>query len=282
MGILSGLENLGVKIKEEDIYADNKKKLEKQAEVAENTKKPGDDESDFIIGKTYTCPVCGSEFKSLTVKASKARFVGSDIDLRPKYEQLDTLKYGVVMCPMCGYAALSRDFGKITDTQKKNVREQISKSFHTVTFDKSTYSYDDAIQQYQMTLANAIIKKAKSSEKAYICLMMAWVVRGKAESLDINDPGYLASKKECDADEKELLKNSLEGFSAARSTEDFPMCGMDEDTIDYLIAALFYECGEKDKSLRMLSQIITSRTANSKIKDKARDLKDQVMASKKN
>lgn len=282
MGILSGLESLGVKISENDIYADNKKKKQDQAESTVENKKPESQESDFIISRSYSCPVCGSDFKSLTVKASKARFVGSDADLRPKYEQLDTLKYGVVMCPMCGYAALARSFGEITDTQKKNIREQISKSFHAEGHNGDIYSYDDAIKQYQMALANAIVKKAKSSEKAYICLMMAWVVRGKAETLDINDPGYNAAKMECAGDEKELLKNALEGFCGARSSEDFPMCGMDQYTIDYLIAALYFECGDNDKSMRMLSELITSRTANAKIKDKARDLKEQVMSAKRN
>lgn len=280
MGILSGLENLGVKISEDDIYADNKQKQQpKQAQEPGKAQAGG--EGDYLIAKSFTCPVCGTDFKSLIVKAGRVRFIGSDVDLRPRYEQLDTLKYGAVMCPFCGYAGLAKNFSEVTDVQRKNIREQISKNFHADASDGVTYSYDEAIKQYQMVLANAIVKKAKSSDKAYICLMMAWVVRGKAEELKRTDPANTEAVKECRADEKELLKNALEGFCAARGSEDFPMCGMDENTIDYLIAALYYESGEYDKCLRMLSELIASRTAGTKIKDKARDLKDIVMAARR-
>ena len=38
--------------------------------------------------------------------------------------------------------------------------------------------------------------------------------------------------------DKEILKNALDGFVEARQTEDYPMCGMDEITVEYLLAVL--------------------------------------------
>ena len=119
MGILSGLENLGVNIKDDDIYADNKNANKNAAASSDSDqRKNGPTEEEFILERTYTCPVCGKEFKALTVKSNRARLIGTDIDLRPKFEQLDTLKYDVLCCPNCGYSALSRYFNNILDAQK--------------------------------------------------------------------------------------------------------------------------------------------------------------------
>ena len=284
MGIFSGLENMGVKLKDDDLYADDKKQQAKDApasDAAAAAKKQQAEEADFLLERTYTCPVCGNEFKSLSVKASKAKLVGSDIDLRPRYEQLDTLKYAIIMCPLCGYASMARSFNDITEKQRKLVRGAISSNFHADPHDGPIYSYDEAIRQYQMALANSVVTKAKSSEKAYLCLTMAWVVRGRKESLDKNDPDYASSVKECTANEKELLNNALEGFCNARSTEDFPMCGMDQYTIDYIISALYYECGKFDPAMRLLSELIAKREVNPRIKDRARDLKDLIVEARK-
>ena len=104
----------------------------------------------------------------------------------------------------------------------------------------------------------------------------AWVIRGETQRLDPNEEGYEAKKKENDAQEKELLENALNGFVMARQSEEFPIAGMDSTTLDYLIAALAVETGTKDIASKMISDILVSRTANSRIKDKARVLKDML------
>ena len=72
------------------------------------------------------------------------------------------------------------------------------------------------------------------------------------------------------------MTNALNGFVMARQTEEFPIAGMDSTTLDYLMAALAVETGQKDIASRMISEILTSRVANSRIKDKARTLKEML------
>jgi len=68
-----------------------------------------------------------------------------DKDLRPRFEHIDTLKYDVISCPECGYTALIRDFDRITPTQARFVREQISSRFHKANEPEAEiYSYDTA------------------------------------------------------------------------------------------------------------------------------------------
>lgn len=274
-GLLSGLEQFGLgELENMDLY----EKPEKENEGKSGKKEvPVVQEQDFLFDKSYTCPICDHEFKARTVKIGRAKLIGTDSDLRPKYEQIDLLKYDVIMCPQCGYAALSRYFKFLTSPQAKRIKETISKNFKPRTEMKEVYSYDEALERYKLTLANAIVKMAKPSEKAYICLKMAWLIRGKVEHMDTKAPDYEEQKKKAVGEEREFLKNALDGFLAARQSESFPMCGMDEPTVDYLISVTASKFGQFDVASKLLSQLIASPNTNPRMKDKARDLKEQIL-----
>ena len=83
-------------------------------------------------------------------------------------------------------------------------------------------------------------------------------------------------------DERECLKNAYEGFLKAISSETFPMAGMDENTLHYLLADLARRLGKNEDALRLLSIVITSRSASSRMKDEALRLKDMIRESIKN
>ena len=55
------------------------------------------------------------------------------------------------------------------------------------------------------------------------------------------------------------------------------MCGMDEPTVDYVIAVTATKFEQFDVASKLVSSIITSVSANPRMKDKARDLKDQIV-----
>lgn len=273
-GLLSGLEQFGLgNLENMDLYENQKKEEKGEGKAAA----PVVQEQDFLFDKSFICPICDKEFKARTVKIGKAKLAGSDLDLRPRYEQIDLLKYDIIMCPDCGYAALSRFFKYVTSPQAKNIREKISATFKPQKDDREIYTYDEALERYKLTLVNAIVKQTRASEKAYICLKTAWLLRGKAEHLDKNLPDYEAQKKQCADEENEFLKNALEGFLAARQTEAFPMCGMDEPTVDYVIAVTAMRFEQYDLSSRLIQGILQSSTANPRMKDKARDVKDMLM-----
>jgi len=274
-GLLSGLEQFGLNNMENmNLYETNKK-----GEEGGEEGKPVQtvQEQDFLFDKSYTCPLCDREFKARTVKIGKARLAGSDLDLRPRYEQIDLLKYDVIMCPSCGYTSLSRFFKYLTSPQAKNIQKTISATFKPQKETAEVYTYDEALERYKLALANAIVKQTKASEKAYICLKTAWLLRGKAEHLDPAQPDYEEQKKKCQEQEDEFLRNALEGFLAARQTESFPMCGMDEPTVDYVISVTAMRFEQYDVASRLISNLVVSKTANPRMKDKARDVKEMLM-----
>ncbi|MCR5222611.1 MAG: DUF2225 domain-containing protein [Lachnospiraceae bacterium] len=279
MSVLSGLGNLGLgNLEGADVFGAEKEAAQAQKAEAAEPKKPTID--DFVFDKKYSCPVCYKEFMNPTMKGNKAKMIGQDSDLRPKYEPIDPIKYDVIACPHCGYAALTRYFDKITPPQAKLVKQEISSSFKSLKQVRDL-SYDDAIERYQLALGNAIVKRARSSEKAYICLKLAWIVRAKMEALDIDLPDYDEQVSELKKDEMELLQNALDGFLNARQTEDFPMCGMDEAMVDYIISVTAAKFEKFDVASKLISGILTDPKANPRIKDKARDLKEDILHMKK-
>lgn len=248
--------------------------MKKQVQAKGKTAGSGSAGTGLPFEKAQSCPVCDTAFKAKTVKIGRAKLKGTDMDLRPKYESIDLLKYDVIVCPKCGYAALSRYFKYMTGAQAKLIKQNITPNYKGNTHTGETISYEEALERYQLTLANAIVKRARASEKAYICLKSAWLLRGYAESLDEAAEDTKAKKEELETQENEYLQNALEGFLAARQSETFPMCGMDEQTVDYLISVMAIRFEQYDVASKLIGTIITSTAASPRMKDKARDLKE--------
>ena len=272
--LFAGLESLGLNIKDTvDVY--EKEKKENQGADAKKAQVKEVQEEDLLFDKTYTCPVCDHEFKSKMVRTGKAKLVSADTDLRPKYQGIDPLKYDAILCPKCGYASLNRYFNFVMSSQAKNIKEKISANFHYQPEAGKIYTYDDALTRHKMALLNTVVKNGKSSERAYTCLKMAWLCRGKRELLMQGD--YKKEEvTELINEEKELLSNAYDGFEAAFSKEDFPMCGMDQYTMMYLLAELARRIGKNDEAKRYVSKVLVARNAQRRIKDKAFALKEKL------
>ncbi|QHQ59690.1 DUF2225 domain-containing protein [Anaerocolumna sedimenticola] len=274
--LFSGLEAFGLgKMSNLEVYGADDKSNKKPGDGAEAEEKKIV-EADLIFDKSYTCPVCDKEFKAKTVKTGKVKLISADTDLRPKYQLVDSLKYDAIVCPHCGYSALNRFFNYMTSAQAKLIKEQISASFKGINTEGEVLSYDDAIARHKLALVNTIVKKSKLSERAYTCLKTAWLLRGKAESMqaESNKTEVKAQVEQLQKEELEFLTNAYDGFLEAFSKEMFPMCGMDENTMTYLVAELARRVGKYEESSRWISKVLTARDANERIKTKARELKE--------
>lgn len=280
MGLFSGLEAFGFKIKDIEIYDKPKEKDNTEAAEEKTAKEIVYNEADYLFYKTYKCPVCDKKIKSLTVKSGKLRPVGHEDDLRPLYKELDPIKYEPVVCSGCGYASLAQYFDHMMPFQARRLRAEVECSFQGFdTEEKEIYSYDDAIIRYKMVLYCDVIGNVKNSRKAYTCLKMAWAIRGKLEN-----EGKLLSeedKKRLEEDELECIKNAYEGYQIALSTETFPISGMDEMTVSYLVAELAFRLADYREALQLLSRIICNNHVPSRIKNKAIDLKEKIRAKVK-
>lgn len=272
MGIWSGFGSLGLgDLDDTELFEDKKEKEKAKAEPPK--------EEDFLIEKTVKCPVCDAESTQKIVKTGKAKLLSTDRDLRPRHSYVDTVKYDVYKCDVCGYAALAKDFPHISEKQGKMIREGISSRVVLRNSCGSIYTYEDAVERYKLALACAVVKKAKASEKAYICLKSAWIFRTFAEEKE--KAGEEALAKELRQVEKDYLEKAFQGFNKSVVDERFPICGMDELTLDYLMTAVAFQLGNLDAASRLVYRIFQNPNANNRVKDKALLLKDDILAEVK-
>ena len=237
-------------------------------------------ERGFLLDKKYDCPICLKTFKTKQVKTGRARFIGTDEDLRPRYKDVDTIKYDVLFCPYCGYSALLREFNNVTTKQKQLIREGIANKFKGVSHDGETYSYEDAIYRYKMAILTAMVKPSKLSEVAYLALKLSWLYRGAKEEVLASQVVNEKLHKAYEMGEKHYSEEAYKGFVKAVQTEYPPICGMDEGTMYYLMSVLAYYNGDYDDAHRYAYLVIGSRSVTSKLKEKQRLFVDKIKEAK--
>lgn len=116
------------------------------------------------------------------------------------------------------------------------------------------------------------------SEKAYICLKLSWLYRGLIEQLTAD--GISTESKElvnAQKAEKYYYKQALDGMTRAVETEHFPICGMNQDTVDLLLAQMNYKLDHLDVASKLVARVLISKSASRHIKDKALDLKNEII-----
>ena len=274
-GVLSGLEKFGLgNLKSIEIYQENEKENIVKGDYVGGTVVEVSEES-ILFDKTYNCPCCASNFKAKAIRVGRNTLVRLDSDLRPVYKYVDATKYDAIVCTKCGYAGLIKNFDSIGDRYIKNIREKISSKFKCADENKTTYSYEEAIERTQLALLSTVIKCGRNSEKAYICLKLAWLTRGMKESLDKEAPDYDVKYEKLEKEEMNYLKNAYEGFSDAYMNENFPFCGMDENTLCIIMADTGRKLGKKHDALRYLETVIMSKNATDRMKDMAREIREK-------
>ena len=273
--ILAGLEKFGLNVEDVSLFEEEKLKQTKSVEKIED-EIPS--ETEFLLEKGVRCQACEKVFKTKVIKSGRVKRMEPDPDLRPRHQYIDTLKYGIISCPYCGYAAMSGNFESLTNAQAKLIKEVVSSRFKPATEpDPDFYSYDQAMDRYKLALFNTIVKKGKVSERAFLCLKMSWLLRGKGEEMPQETQEDKLAFEKCKSEELELYTQAYDGFLMATSTEMYPMCGMEQSTVDFLIAYMAFSLEKLDVASRYVSGLLTSQGANRKMKDKALDLKGEII-----
>lgn len=279
MGILSGLEKMGFKsMGKVDLFEEEKKNVERPQKKKKEAAKQLTEE-DLLYEKSITCPICQNEFKIKAVVGSKAKRELPDIDMRPRYVNIDTLKYDAIVCRKCGFAALTSYFKEslITDNQLMLIQENVTANYKPQPIsDSPTYTYDEAIDNHKLVLLNDVVKKAKASEKAYVCLKTAWLYRGKKETYSSEAEDYESVVEECSKEENEYLLEAKKGFVYALGHESGKICGMEPSMVEYLCAAISYETGEVEEAQRMISRLIANPATSTQLKERCHDLKSKI------
>lgn len=252
-GIFSGLEDLGfTDLNDIEIY-------QKQEKEKIHDEKPKLTEDMLLYDKEIVCPVCENKFLARTVKTNGYRMKRKDSDFYIKYEIINPYFYDVLLCNVCGYAAMKADFHKLRQFEIESIQKNITPKWHGRKYPQ-IYDINIAIERYKLSLLNYSIMDSKSSKKAMNCLKLSWLYR------DLGDT----------KNEELFRENATIGFKDAYLNEQSPIYGMNSITVLYLIAELNRRSGNYDEALKYLGNVITSRDANRKIKNIAMTQKDLI------
>lgn len=252
-GIFSGLEDLGfTDLNDIEIY-------QKQEKEKIHDEKPKLTEDMLLYDKEIVCPVCENKFLARTVKTNGYRMKRKDSDFYIKYEIINPYFYDVLLCNVCGYAAMKADFHKLRQFEIESIQKNITPKWHGRKYPQ-IYDINIAIERYKLSLLNYSIMDSKSSKKAMNCLKLSWLYR------DLGDT----------KNEELFRKNATIGFKDAYLNEQSPIYGMNSITVLYLIAELNRRSGNYDEALKYLGNVITSKDANRKIKNIAMTQKDLI------
>lgn len=281
MGKFSDLSMYGVNVDIADHLFDEEAESEKNEKDRQQKKKeltPEEQEMELIHDRKITCKICEHIFNVKALRTSKIRRMPSDADLRPRAEKIDILKYEAISCPYCGYSAMYRYYDRLSSYQAKLIKEGIVQTFEPqMIYEEPTYSYDYAIRCYQMGLANAVVKKAKASEKAHYCINIAWLLREKAKQ--ISQGVEYDDIKEA---EEQFYRKAYDGLLLAMKEEMYPICGMDQNTVEYMISYMAVYFKEYTVASKLISSVVTNKATPTRLKDKALDLKYMMIESLKN
>jgi uncharacterized protein (DUF2225 family) len=240
-----------------EITADESAK--KARTSGKNNKANEPDIMNYVYLKSHKCPVCGNDFHDVAMRTGKCRFVESDTDLRAHYKPYDPMLYNVVMCQFCGYSAMASHFNQMRETQCEAIIKTLAHQFKYKEYPLELEP-SHAKERYLMALLCATLKKTKSSERAMLCLRLAWFA-------DMDEDAETA---------KTFRIYARKGFERSYSNENFPIYGMDSLTLCYLLGELCRRTGERDSALRYISQVIMTKSAGKRLKEKASHVRELI------
>jgi uncharacterized protein (DUF2225 family) len=236
-----------------------------------------DNEKSLIIDRKYTCPICDAKITAKSVKSNGARFVETKEDLRPIYSNINPTKYDTVCCNHCGFSALTKDFTTTTSVQRKLIHEKIQSKFVPQQKPETdTYTTAMAITRLKMALLCSISKEAKKSEIGNICLKISWLYEDLIDEIPDDDLDANEKREIYMHEYEKAAKNAYDSLVYARMHEDFPIAGMNETTLDYLLAYFSYKYGEYQQAMQYLSGVITNKSTSPRLKEKSVDLKELI------
>ena len=242
-----------------------------------------EEEKKYTYAKKINCTNCGAQFPDLRLLNSKLRRKEPDMDLRPRFQFVDSLKYGVTSCPFCGFSAPIKNFEHLSSLQQKRIREKITSQFmQREPLSGETLDEATPVGQYELALVCAMVMEVPLSEQAHLCLQLSWLIRGRLEEADA-EPGLLEDDlyKQLQEKEERYYRQAYDSLSKAFTQEDFPICGMDQSTFDYLLAVMSFHFKEYDLAVRYCGNVVQEKGVSAKLKDKALMLKDEILAEKK-
>lgn len=221
----------------------------------------------MAVGYTYSvkeeCPICCYEMQVTKVRSRLIK-VSEDNDFCSHYKGFNPYYYTVWACQHCGYAADGRGFKELKQSDMERLAMILLRKNMVMEYSPNR-SRAEAIQAFKHAIFQAGFVRQRPAKIAGLCLKLGWLYREAKE----------------EEKERDMLVMAAHYYDQALATERFPIGGMTDNTVIYLLGVLYYRTGEMEKSMRYLSRLISDKGARfeyriyKKAQDLWQDIRDQ-------
>ena len=213
------------------------------------------------------CPVCGETTRVVKVK-SKLLAERTDEDFCVHYKDFNPYFYKIWFCEHCGFAADEKTFlGSIPLTHKRKIQEFLSSRKLGLKFVEER-QVPDAVASFKLAIFYAELTGQSLAKRAGLYLELGWIYRASEEK----------------EREDEMLERAISLYDRSLMTERYPINGLSDNTVIYLIGALYYRLHDFEKSTQYLSRIIGDQRIRDEdivLYKRARDLWQRVREENK-
>jgi len=138
----------------------------------------GDVDGKMFFVDTATCPVSGTRFQFLRVRTRAVRPRERESDFHVRYQDVNPTWYGVVVCPVCAYAAYQDDFANLDEAARARLwddREPRSAlAAHSLA---GTRTLEDAVTALDLAIRCYEARGASDSRRAVLQHRRGWLER---------------------------------------------------------------------------------------------------------
>ena len=138
----------------------------------------GDLDTRTFFVDTAVCPISGTNFQFLRVRTRAVRPKERETDFHVRYEGVNPTWYGIVVCPVCGYAAYLDDFDVLDDAARARLAgDRESRSALLTGSLSGTRTLEDATLALDLAMRCYEVRGASDSRRAVLQHRRAWLER---------------------------------------------------------------------------------------------------------
>ena len=213
---------------------------------------------EFTFTVQKTCPICGESTRIVKTK-SKLMVEKTDEDFCVHYKGFNPYFYKIWFCEHCGFAADEKTFlGTMPSLHKKKIQEFLAQRKLGIQFVEER-GIPDAVASFKLAIFYAEMTDQPLARRAGLYLELAWIYRADGEQ----------------DKENEMMQRAADLYDTSLMTERYPINGLSDNTVVYLIGAIYFRMQDYEKSTQYLSRIIgdqSIRDNDNRLYKRARDL----------
>ncbi len=213
---------------------------------------------EFTFTVQKTCPICGESTRIVKTK-SKLMVEKTDEDFCVHYKGFNPYFYKIWFCEHCGFAADEKTFlGTMPSLHKKKIQEFLAQRKLGMQFVEER-GIPDAVASFKLAIFYAEMTDQPLARRAGLYLELAWIYRADGEQ----------------DKENEMMQRAADLYDTSLMTERYPINGLSDNTVVYLVGAIYFRMQDYEKSTQYLSRIIgdqSIRDNDNRLYKRARDL----------